>query len=261
MSEDVQQNGSANLLPQGFADGTVIHHRMHPKRHRFKYHMNWCIMDVDDLSFWTNSSRQWRHNRWGVFAIKDQDYIDDQPLPIGHKVREYIKQQTGQPFNGRIQLFTHPRFLGFGFNSVNFYFCQLAGQMRYIISEINNTPWGEKHLYFHDCQQAEITGQNWTFAFSKAFHISPFMSMDIDYQWQFEVTAEAIVVRMSLHQKGVKLMQVLLDTKITPAVENSIKRHVLKRPFQPWKMAAGIYWQALKLWLKRIPFIAHPERH
>lgn len=261
MKTDEEPAQQVSPLPQGFADGTVIHHRLHPKRHRFKYHMSWCLLDLDGLSRWMSASKLWQHNRWGVFAIKDSDYIHAEQRPIKDKVRDYVEQQIGQPFEGRVYLFTHPRFLGYGFNSVNFYFCYQGQQLRHIISEINNTPWGEKYLYFHDCKQSDDSGHGWSFAFSKAFHISPFVSMDIDYHWHFNITPEAFGVHMTLYKKDVKLMQVVLDTKITPAVENSIKRNVLKRPFQPWKMSAGIYWQAFKLWLKKIPFIPHPERH
>ena len=261
MSDANDPPQQAGPPPQGFADGTVIHHRLQPKRHRFKYHMSWCLLDLDELHNWMQASRLWQHNRWGVFAIKDQDYINSEQQPIKDKVSDYIEKQTGQPFTGRVYLFTHPRFLGYGFNSVNFYLCYSGDRLQHIISEINNTPWGEKHLYFHDCGQPDDSGYGWSFAFRKAFHISPFVSMDIDYDWCFKVTARTFGVHMTLHQKGVKLMQVVLDTKITPAVENSIRRNVLKRPFQPWKMSAGIYWQAFKLWLKKIPFIPHPERH
>lgn len=248
-----------SMIRPGMAEGHVIHHRLHPRRHRFKYHMSWHLIDLAAVDQWTRSSRLWKHNGLGLYSLYDKDYINDQRLPIRDKLSDYVAQQSGQPFNGEVYLFTHPRFLGYGFNSVNFYFCYVDQQLTYIVSEINNTPWGEKHLYFHDCARATQHNGTHRFEFNKAFHISPFMSMDINYRWDFTVSAERLVVQMLLHQDNVNVLQVALDTKITAAVENNNHRMKISRPFQPWKMAAGIYWQALKLWVKKVPFYSHPN--
>ncbi len=249
------------VITPGMAHGHVIHHRRHPRRHRFKYHMSWHLIDLAAVEQWSRPFRLWKHNGLGLYSLYDKDYINEQRIPIRDKLSQYVQQQTGQPFNGAVYLFTHPRFLGYGFNSVNFYFCYVDEQLTYIVSEINNTPWGEKHLYFHDCAQAEQHAATHRFEFDKAFHISPFMSMNINYCWDFNVSAEQIAVKMVLHQDGVNVLNVVLDTKITPLMENGQQWMRIRRPFQPWKMAAGIYWQALKLWVKKVPFYSHPNSH
>jgi len=244
----------------GFADGWVIHDRRVPKVHRFKSNMCWCLFDLDHVSRWMTENSWWRHNGFALFSLYDRDYLTKESIPIKEKVINHLREDQGIEFSGDVFLFTHPRFLGYGFNSVSFYFCYQQQNLKYILAEINNTPWGEKHVYVFATDDAKEATQVNTFAFDKAFHISPFAPMDINYIWRFEVSPEQIKVKMQLHRKNVNVMNVYLDTKITPFMENGNNRYLLKKPFQPWKMSMGIYWQALKLWIKRVPFYSHPDK-
>jgi len=247
-------------LEPGFAEGYVIHNRLKPKPHRFKYNMCWCVFDLAQMDHWIRKTKFWKHNGWSLFSIKDKDYVNADECPIEEKIKSYITAQTQKQFSGRIYLFTHPRFLGYGFNSVSMYFCYQDKQLSYIISEINNTPWGEKKMYLHDCQTAtQDEAGYYLFEFKKSFHISPFVSMNVDYSWRFFVDQQTIKVNMALHQDNVNILNVVLDTNITPYMDNSIIKFPLRRLFQPWKMSLGIYWQAMKLWLKKTPFYSHPE--
>ncbi|MCX7553925.1 DUF1365 domain-containing protein [Marinicella sp. S1101] len=244
------------------ADGFVIHSRRTPKNHRFKYRMCWFFLDLKHLDDLAGQSKLFAHNKWGITAIHDKDYINPSSQPIITKLSAFIKQKTGKDYEGDAWLFTHPRFLGYGFNSVNFYFCYQDRQLLYIVSEINNTPWGEKHLYLHDFLDhktiLDAADNHHVFEFDKQFHISPFVPMDVHYCWKFRVEKEHLSIKMSLNKNDVNVMNVVLDTNITPIMENEVNRVVFSRPFQCWKMSLGIYWQAFKLWIKKVPIFDHP---
>ncbi|TDR22689.1 DUF1365 domain-containing protein [Marinicella litoralis] len=260
MNESAKKSTNIAQLQAGYAEGFVIHNRLKPNAHRFKYDMCWCVFDLNHLDQWMASAKYWRHNAWSIFSLKDTDYINSEQSPIIDKVKKYLETQTQEKFNGQVYLFTHPRFLGYGFNSVSFYFCYQNNQLVHIVSEINNTPWGEKKLYLHACQSVQQSSLgHHCFEFKKQFHISPFVGMDIDYSWDFYVDDKSLKVKMKLMQDGVNILNVILDTKITPRMDNKTHKFPFKLLFQPWKMAAGIYWQAFKLWIKKVPFYSHPQ--
>ena len=243
-----------------FAGGHVTHHRFQPKHHRFRYRMRWCLVDVDRLDDLPKHSRLWGVNRWNVFSLRQTDYVNAQARSISSKIREFVAEHSQAPFSGRILLFTHPRTLGIGFNSVNFYFGLRGHELQFIVSEINNTPWGEKHLYWHDCQaQNQPLEPAHEFHFDKAFHISPFLPMAMNYEWRFTCHDDGLDVLMKVKQEDVVKLSVVLKTEFEPFWEQSHWRQMLSQPFQPWKMWLGIYWQALKLKLKNIPFYDHPK--
>ncbi len=255
MPDSAQQHLSTQTLQPGLLKGEVVHHRFTPKEHRFTNRMYWHLVNTNELDVWSQRSTFRSHNGFNVYGFKDSDYVSNDKQSIQSKITEFLKQQSGEEFNGTILLMSHPRYLNIGFNSVNFYFCYRQQQLNYIVSEINNTPWGEKQLYFHDCRQQHNTDNHYDFSFDKCFHISPFVSMDIHYQWRFVVNASGVDVHMKLFKNDATLMYVGMKTTWLSA-DSGI---TVTRPAQAWKMWLNIYYQAARLWLKKVPFHNHPN--
>ncbi len=237
----------------GVLSGKVTHHRYKPKVHRFTYKMFWHVIDLSDMKKWSSLSFSHALNRWSLYSIYDRDYVDDKPKPILLKINTFLQRQ-GVVCCDRVMLVTHPRFLGFSFNSVSFYFCYQNGKIRALISEINNTPWGEKNLYCHPIKDADLC--SWSFRFEKAFHISPFVSMDVFYEWHFKLTDDSFQVVMRLQQQSQKLMDVNLFCRWQDYDTLSQSRQWIGQSMKMW---LAIYWQAFKLWFKKVPFHEHPK--
>jgi DUF1365 family protein len=164
---------------------------------------------------------------------------------------------------GPIRLLTHPRYFGYGFNPVSFYYCYEADgeTLAAIVAEINNTPWGEQHCYVLPARASHGTADHkLRFQFGKDFHVSPFLPMDMDYDWRFAPPGDRLLVHMENWQDGEALFDATMTLERAPITAGSLAACLATYPLMTGKVAFAIYWQALRLWLKRTPFFTHPDK-
>lgn len=247
---------------EGFLNGVIRHHRYRPRDHQFDYKMYWTLLDLDNLNT-VFRSKLWSVESFNLVSFRDKDYFGKEDNTKQSIIR-YIKQKSGKDFSGKIYLFSHLRFLGFNFNSVCFYFCYDGDDIKYIIAEITNTPWGERDSYFLDCRNQKNTDfqkRFYKFEFDKKFHVSPFLSMDMKYRWSFAFVESKLNIHMVALNKSSndKYFDATFTGEHLPFNSKNQRRIPLIKPSQPLKMIASIYWQALRLWFKRVPFFAHPK--
>jgi len=130
-----------------------------------------------------------------------------------------------------------------------------------IVAEIHNTPWGEEYCYVLGGQLNEHPVRGWKrYRFGKNFHISPFMDMDIWYDWRFREPGETLSVHITNYEKGIKLFDATLTLRRNEINSFSLNRVLLIYPFMTVKVITMIYLQALRLWSKGAVFYIHPEK-
>ena len=93
--------------------------------------------------------------------------------------------------------------------------------------------------------------------FDKPFHVSPFLAMDCTTTGASAGPASRPRSTWRTARGGAASTP---RWRSSAAARPAPGRALLRHPLLPLKVAAAIYWQALRLWLKRAPFHAHPDQ-
>ncbi len=239
--------------------GTVTHRRFAPVRNEFRYRIFFAYVDLGELPALFDRYWLWSARRPSLAWFRRSDYLGDPARPLADCVLDRVEGSLGFRPDGPIRLLTHLRYFGHHFSPVSFYYCHdAAGRLVSIVAEITNTPWNERHAYVLDTRDGGRDSGVWRFDFDKAFHVSPFMPMDQHYRWRFSEPGERLAVYMENLQDGRRLFDAGLDLEARPLDGRTLAAALLRFPVATLAVVAQIYWQALRLLLKRTPFHEHP---
>jgi len=253
-------------MNSGVYIGTIQHRRFGPQRNAFRYRIFMSYLDLAELPSIFDRYWLWSARRPAVAWFRRQDYYrdpHDPARPLDAAVRDLVERQTGKRPLGPIRLLTHLRFFGVCFNPVSFYyvFDETGAALETIIAEITNTPWDERHAYVLPLTTgAKLGARVWRFNFDKQFHVSPFLPMDMHYDWRFSAPGNTLDVHTENWRAGQAQFDATLHLKRREIGSATLARALLSVPWVTLKVATLIYWQALKLLVKRAPFYTHPDK-
>ena len=159
-------------------------------------------------------------------------------------------------------MLTNLSYFGYCFNPVSFYYCfgEDGKAVEFIVAEVNNTPWGERDTYVLDCRRESEAASSWRFQPRKKMHVSPFMPMELEYNWVLSAPADRLAVFMANSQDGKRIFDATLNLTRTEISGASLARVLIRFPFMTVKIISAIYWEALRLWAKRCPLYRHPAK-
>ena len=213
-------------------------------------------LDLDELDEVLAQSPFWSRRPFRPARFQRSDFLGDPSVPLKQAVAARIHEETGVRYNGRVCMLANWRYFGFNMNPIACYYCfNQQEELQYLVLEVTNTPWGERQSYVLDCDPKQRFQRR---TFDKEMHVSPFNPMDMRYRWCSNLPAEVLTLHLETESEGeihVDATMALKRREISPSALAAI---LLQHPWMTAKVAVTIYWQAVKLWLKRNPIYDHP---
>jgi DUF1365 family protein len=239
--------------------GSVEHRREAHAAHRFRYRLFMLYLDLGELDRVFEGRWLWSVERPNWASFRRADHFRG-PGPLDAAIRDAAREQLGFRPAGPIRLLTHLRYLGYCFNPISVYYCfgEDGKGLEAIVAEVHNTPWGEEYVRALDARGGP-DGDGWhSYPVDKEFHVSPFMPMDIVYRWRFSPPGKRLAARIENFRGGERIFEAGLDLERRPLTGGNLARALLRWPFMTGMVIWGIYWQALRLKLKGVPYHPHP---
>jgi uncharacterized protein len=203
-------------------------------------------------------SRLTSHNRWNWASFDDRDHLGDPRRPLRERVLEDARGAGVRLEDGPIFLLTNLRYLGYAFNPVSFYYCYTAaGRVQAVLAEVHNTFGGSHNYWLTSAHGAP--GRLLRYAAPKAFHVSPFMPMTLDYEFALTRPGDRLVAHMVTLADGLRTFDATLSLDRRPWTRREIRRILVRHPFMTGKVIAAIHYEALRLYLKGAPFCPNPH--
>lgn len=254
-------------MNSGLFVGIVRHRRFVPVKHSFSYPMFMPLLDLDELDSLQRSVKGFGLKVLNFARFRSADYLrshEPEHLVEGigaqslkQAVIDKVESLTGERMSGRVMLLCQLRYGGIYFSPLNVYYLyDEQDNWRWLLAEVSNTPWNERHYY---ALPAPSSWPDSTWQEQKSFHVSPFNPMAQQYYWRLREPGKQLVIHIDIHTTdgNQKVLDATMMMKRKPFTTKVLWQLIAQTPIQTVKIVAGIYWQALRLWLKGAPFYGH----
>ncbi len=227
-------------------EGWVMHRRITPRHHRFKYRVFAMLLDLGELSTLDRKLSLFAYNRRGLFSFQDRDHGDGRPVKVW---LDDILAKAGISAGGRCRVLCYPRILGYVFNPLSVWFCDdEQGSLKAIIYEVHNN-YEERHAYVLPVGGDEKLVRH---GCPKQFYVSPFLSLDCRYQFRIRPPGEDIAVSIHEEEAGRPILNASFAGTRKALTDRSLLQMLLRYPLMTLKVVVAIHYEAVRLMLKGV---------
>jgi len=234
--------------------GEVGHLRLSPREHGFSYPLAHYWLDCAALEPVSLAQKGIRFERFGALSYRRKDYLaghNDLQQAVINKLTEL----GGDIPIEHVFVLTPLANWGLYFSPITLYYCyDKQSTLSYLLAEVTNTPWNERHYYLQT-----ITAGQQHYQHQKAFHVSPFHPMDMQYHWQITSPDTDLLCSIRNIQADKQIFSAWISLQRHELNQQWRRRWLIRQPWQNVQVVLRIYWHALKLWLKGVPVHAHPK--
>jgi len=251
----LQDNLGLNLTSAVYL-GDVKHRRFAVKEHRFSYPLYMMWVDLNNPQQLNNVHKHLGTSGLKALKFNEADYL--QNTEQANKAKQTLIQRAHTKLNelgvkdvfNNVYMLGQLRCLGIYFSPVNFYFFgHSEDNFSYMIAEVSNTPWNERHYYLVPLEKKVN--------FKKVFSVSPFMNLDMNYHWHVQHTLNKTLIHIENRRDEELLFDASLRLKRHELTQKEVNKLLKRFPAMTWSIFKGIYYQAFKLFIKKVPFLGH----
>ena len=231
---------------------TVMHRRLHPKPHEFVYRIFLFLLDLDEIPALTRAVPIFSVEEPNLYSLRNEDYFQFHSRGLRANLETFLQTQNIAERPARIRLLTLPRMLGYTFNPISIFFCfDEEGRPLTSVVQVGNT-FGELKPYLVPLDES---GNGFHIKVPKNYYVSPFSPLDVAFDFRFKNPGQNLRIAIDNYQGDQKTLISTLTGKRTELTTSNLARLTLAFPLVTLKIIFLIHWEALRLWLKGIPFI------
>ena len=236
--------------------GRVHHARLTPKKHRLSHRVFMLLLDLDELETLDRTLGGFGVNRRARAAFYTHDHADGDSVDLRAHIEGKLAREGIALNGGRIALLCMPRLLGYVFNPLSVYFCwDEAGMLKAIVYEVKNT-FGERFDYVLPAREDNGVVRQ---SCEKDFFVSPFLPMNMRYEFTVTPPGEKIAVAMRVLRGDNTVLTASFGGDKSALNEANLKRAIRRHPAMTFGAIFAIHWHAIRLILKGAPFLGRKK--